>query len=303
MKLQENIERIKEVMGIIIEQNSNYGFWDKVIDIVLPGTPAKDGRDILSKFDKIIQKRIDYNKSNNLPIDTLTQEEKTFRENIFKATPNLNYPTIFGISKMIEDVKNGKSVRPEEVKKYTNSSVMSFITPTTPEKANKILDRREELKRMWLGIDEPNGDKEGFWVKSEFKPSVSKKPNEVYYKPKELPNLSQQQFEELYNLIITTKKPDGTFSGGNSEYIISQISKGKTKHLNDELIQRLTGDIGNSIHLILGSFKLGAGIEGNKKYISIYDEWDMAPRSLEKFGVDVQKYGKTPLIYYRIYNI
>jgi len=32
MNLQENVQRIKQVMGLINEQNSNYGFWDNVID-------------------------------------------------------------------------------------------------------------------------------------------------------------------------------------------------------------------------------------------------------------------------------
>ena len=302
MNLNENIHRIKEVMGLVVEQGSKYGFWDSVIDTFLPGTPVKDGRALLSEFDKIIERRIDFNKKNNLPIDTLTDEEKKFREKIFKATPNLNYPTVFGLSKMLYDIKSGKNVRPEEIKKYTDPSFLSITPSVDRDVANQLLDRREELKKMWLGIDNPDGDKSGFWVKSEFRPSSSKNPNDVYYKPKNLPRLSQQQFDELYNLIMTTKKTDGTFPGGNSEKIIEDVMSGKFKNLNINLIQGLVGDVAGSFHSMLGNFKFGAGLDGTKKYISIYDEWDMAPPSMKKFGVDVQKYGKTPLIYYRIYR-
>lgn len=296
--MKEELNRIKELMGLITEQDSNYGFLDKVIDFFLPGTPVKDGRDLLSNFDAIIKRRIDYNKKHNLPIDTLTPEEKAFREKILKATPNLNYPTIFGLSNIIKDINQGKSIRPEEFKDYTNPSFWSGKVSQNPSATNKLLDSREELKRMWLGIDEPGGENKGYWVKSEFKPKDSTDPNAVYYKPKNIPKLTPQQFDELYDAIMKTKKSDGKFPGGNSDTIINR----GYKFITLNILKKLSGDEKESYHSILGNFKFGAGEENGKKYISIYDEWDLVPPSTKKFGVDIQKYGKTPLIYYRIYR-
>jgi len=289
--MTEELNRIKLLMGLINEQDSNYGFLDKVIDFFLPGTPVNDGRELLLKFDVIIKRRIDYNKKNNLPIDTLTPEEKTFREKIFNATPNLNYPTVFGLSKIIQDINQGKNIRPEEFKKYTKPNFMDIQQPQSPKFANKLLDKREELKKMWLGIDEPDGQNKGFWVKSEFKPKDSTDPNSVYFKPKEIPKLTPQQFDELYGLVMKTRLPNGKFPGGNSNV----LTKTKFKTLDVGTIEKIRGDLGN--------FKLGASEESGKKYISVYDEWDLFPPALKEKGIDIQQFGKTPLIYYRINRI
>jgi len=266
-------------------EHSNYGFWDKVIDLFLPGTPVKDGRDLLSKFDAIIKRRIDYNKKNNLPIDTLTPEEKTFREKILKATPNYNYPRISSLSKIIQNINQGKNIQPQEFQK-----AKKYRTDLSDQELKTMLGSRDELKRMWLGIDEPDGENKGFWVKSEFKPKVSTNPNAVYYKPKNIPKLTPQQFDELYNAIMDTKLPNGKFPGGNSSILFDN----KFKFIDTSIRNKIRGD--------LGHFKFGAGKENEKKFISIYDEWDLMPPSAQKFGVNVQKYGKTPLIYYRIFK-
>jgi hypothetical protein len=286
----------------LIEQNSNYGFWDKVVDFFMPGTPVKDGRDLLKKFDDIIKRRIEFNKKNKLPLNTLTPEEKSFREKILKSTPNLNYPTIFGLSKIVQDINQGKNIRPEEFNSYVNPSFLSTTQKQNPKNVNKLLNSREELKKMWLGLDSPEDDSKGFWVKSEFKPEISTNPNDVYYKPKNIPKLTTQQFNELYNAILNTKLSNGKFPGGNSETILNNILDNKFKYITLNLFKLLSGDDTSSTHSMLGSFKLGAGVDGNRKYISIYDEWDLVPPSAKRFGVDVQKYGKTPLIYYRIYQ-
>lgn len=266
-------------------EHSNYGFWDKVIDLFLPGTPVKDGRDLLSKFDAIIKRRIDYNKKNNLPIDTLTPEEKTFREKILKATPRYNYPRISSLSKIIQNINQGKNIQPQEFQK-----AKKYRTDLSDQELKTMLGSRDELKRMWLGIDEPDGENKGFWVKSEFKPKVSTNPNAVYYKPKNIPKLTPQQFDELYNAIMDTKLPNGKFPGGNSSILFDN----KFKFIDTSIRNKIRGD--------LGRFKFGAGKENEKKFISIYDEWDLMPPSAQKFGVNVQKYGKTPLIYYRIFK-
>lgn len=278
--IKEELNRIKKLMGLINEQGSNYGFWDNVIDTFMPGTPVKDGRDLLSKFDEIIKRRIEYNKKNKLPIDTLTPEEKSFRERILKATPTADapYPNIFELTKIIQNINLGKTYQPNNNDKRNSSNV------------RKNTSSGDELKRMWLGIDKPDGENDGLWVKSEFRPKDSTNSNAVYYKPKAIPKLTPQQFDELYLAIMKTKLPNGKFPGGNSDLIYKQNLKLVPKSYLD------------NIESDLGNFKFGAAEENGKKYISIYDEWDLIPPSAKKFGVDVQKYGKTPLIYYRIYK-
>lgn len=286
MNLQENIDKIKRMMGIINEQNSNYGFWDNVIDFFMPGTPVKDGRNLLSQFDGIIKRRIAHNKKNNLPLETLTPEEKTFREKLFKATPHSNapYPNVFGLTKIIQDINLGKNIQPSEFNRYRKDNPDRSITDI-----QKNISSGDELKRMWLGIDEPGGDTKGHWTKSEFRPKTSVNPNTTYYRPRVIPKLNTQQFDELYNLIMKTRLPNGNFPGGNSDFLFDKL-----KHTPQSFLDDLESDLGN--------FKFGAGEENGKKYISVYDEWDLVPPSTKKFGIDVQKYGKTPLIYFRIYK-
>lgn len=274
-------------LRLLTEQGSSYGFWDGVIDFFLPGTPVEDGRKLLAKFDSIIKRRIEYNKKNNLPIETLTPEEKSFRERLLKATPPANapYPDIFGLSKIIQDINQGKNIQPNEFKKYVKNN-----SNRTVSDIRKNISSGDELKKMWLGIDEPDGANKGYWIKSEFKPSNSSNPNVIYYRPKHIPKLTLQQFDELYNAIMKTKQANGKFPGGNSELIYKQ----KLNYVPVSFLDDIESDLGN--------FKFGAAVENGRKYISIYDEWDLVPPSLKKFGVDLQKYGKTPLIYYRIYR-
>lgn len=261
------------------EQNSPTPFFDDLIDFFLPGTPVEDGRKLLSQFDAIIKRRIDYNKKNKLPVDTLTPEEKSFRQRIFKATPTADapYPDILGLSKIIQDINLGKPYQPTNNKR-------------NPSSDRQNTSSGDELKKMWLGIDEPGGENKGFWVKSEYRPSTSSDNSLIYYKPKYIPKLTIQQFDELYDAIMKTRQPNGKFPGGNSDLIYKQNLKLVPKSFLD------------NIEADLGNFKFGAAEENGKKYISVYDEWDLAPPSAEKFGVDVQKYGKKPLIYYRIYR-
>jgi hypothetical protein len=272
-------------------------FWDNAIDIFLPGTPIKDGYSIINKFSDIIKRRIEYNKKNNLPMDKFTKEEINYRTRILNATPSYGYPSMWGFLEVIKNIKSGKNIRPDELTKYKNL----YKTSTNPDviwqpgkmnrtdqEIDQMISGRDELKKMWLGIDDPDGLNVGNYVKSEFKPSSSKDPNAIYVRPKVIPKLTKPQFNELYAMVLSTKKPDGTFPGGNSSIMWDHDFK---------TIQHSTKDI---IRSDMGHFKLGVGIENGKKYISIYDEWDLFPPALKDKGINIQKFGTTPLIYYRI---
>ena len=275
-------------------------FWDSAIDFFVPGTPITDGYDIINKFSDIIKRRLEFNKKNNLPLDKMTKEEIDYRTSILNSTPSYGYPDVLGFLSVIKDVKSGKDIRQSEFQKYKNlnksgsgldyTSIGGQKKYTEPE-LKQMMAGREELKKMWLGLDEPDGLTKGNYIKSEFKPSSSKDPNALYYRPKDIPRLTTQQFDELYSTILSTRKPDGTFPGGNSNV----LSKTKFKTIDSGLIEKIRGDLGN--------FKLGAVEENGKKYISVYDEWDLFPPALKKKGIDIQQFGKTPLIYYRINRI
>ena len=254
-------------------------FWDSAIDFFVPGTPITDGYDIINKFSDIIKRRLEFNKKNNLPLDKMTKEEIDYRTSILNSTPSYGYPDVLGFLSVIKDVKSGKDIRQSEFQKYKNlnksgsgldyTSIGGQKKYTEPE-LKQMMAGREELKKMWLGLDEPDGLTKGNYIKSEFKPSSSKDPNALYYRPKDIPRLTTQQFDELYSTILTTRKPDGTFPGGNSNV----LSKTKFKTIDSGLIEKIRGDLGN--------FKLGAVEENGKKYISVYDEWDLFPPALKK---------------------
>ena len=302
--LNEEIGKIKEMMGLseqtTVPKKVTPSFWDSAIDFFLPGTPVEDGYSIINNFSDVIKRRVEYNKKNNLPIDKMTKEEIDYRTKILNSTPSYGYPNALGFLNVIKDIKSGKDIRQDEFKKYkdmTKSGSGFDYTSLggkkkyTDQELKQMMAGREELKKMWLGIDDPNGLNIGNYIKSEFRPTSSKDLNAIYYKPKNIPRLTTQQFDELYSTILSTKKPDGTFPGGNS----SILSKTKFKTLDGGTIEKIRGD--------LGHFKLGASEENGKKYISIYDEWDLFPPALKKRGIDIQQFGKTPLIYYRINRI
>lgn len=296
MNLQENIHRIREMMGLNEQTNIpkkvTPSFWDSAIDFFLPGTPVEDGYSIINNFSDVIKRRVEYNKKNNLPLDKMTKEEIDYRTKILNSTPSYGYPDALGFLDVIKDIKNGKDIRQDEFNKYKNMpkagsgfdyTSLGGKARYTDQELKQMMSGREELKKMWLGIDDSNGLNVGNYVKSEFRPSSSKDSNAIYYKPKDIPRLTTQQFDELYSAILSTKKSDGTFPGGNSDVLT------KTQR------EKIGGD--------LGHFKLGASEESGKKYISVYDEWDLFPPALKDKGIDIQQFGKTPLIYYRIYRV
>jgi hypothetical protein len=278
------------------------GFWEEAIDSLLPGTPVKDGYEIINTFSDIVKRRLEYNKKNGLPPETKTKEEIAYRERLLKSTPFFGYPSGLEFLSVIEDVKTGKDVRAEVLKDRESSWKQKFKDPSdikkSDEKYSARQDRREELKRMWLDIDDPEGLTKGHWVKSTFKPASSKDPNAVYYMPSEMPTLTTKEFDQVYGAIMKTRRPDGTFPGGNSRAVFDDVD---ISHLFDSSKisdSKVRGLAKND----LGNFKFGAGEEGGKKYISVYDEWDLFPPALTDMGINIQQFGKIPLIYYRIYR-
>jgi len=281
----------------LVQKGWKQDLLDDVVDFFMPGTPVENGRNLLKQFDAIIKRRIDFNKKNNLPLGTLTDEEKKFRERILKAIPNFGYPDLFDLAKIIQDINSGKNIQSQELKKYKGKDFahdygMSGGDKHSDQELQSLMGSREELKKMWLGIDEPGGENKGYYIKSEFKPDTSTKSNAVYFRPKDIPTLTTQQFDELYTQIMKTRKTNGKFPGGNGKILFD--NEKELKSIDKKTRDKLIGDMGH--------FKFGAGEEGGKKWISLYDEWDLVPPSAQKFGVDIQKYGNVPLIYYRIYR-
>lgn len=307
MEIILSFNSFRKKQGYVIENNNTEpivpnkakpSFWLNAIDYFLPGKPIEDGYSIINDFSDIIKRRIEYNKKNNLPIDKMTQEEINYRVKILKATPNYGYPSALGFLDVIKDIKSGKDVQPETFNKYKDvikaGSGMDYTSIGgerlhTDQELKQMIVGREELKKMWLGIDDPNGLNVGNYIKSEFKPKDSTDPNAVYFKPKDIPKLTVPQFDELYGEIMKTRLPDGKFPGGNSSIL---YIKDKFKVLDSKTIDKISSD--------LGHFKLGAAEENGKKYISVYDEWDLFPPALKDIGVNIQQFGTTPLIYYRI---
>jgi len=280
---------LKTTTGARIEPS----FWDEAIDTLLPGTPVEDGYEIINTFSDIVSRRLQYNKQHNLPPETKTQEEIVYREKLLRSTPYFGYPDSMEFLDVIENIKTGKDVRPDSFRALKNKRDKSGeLKYKSDEDVNARLDSREELKRMWLDIDEPGGDTKGYWVKSEFKPAAGSDPKAVYYKPAQIPTLTTQEFDELYRAIMSTKRPDGTFPGGNSDTVMDEIDAAKIKPTKVQSLSRSE----------LGHYKFGAGQEGGRMFISIYDEWDLFPPALVDAGIDIQQFGKIPLIYYRIYR-
>ena len=297
-ELFENLNSNNIGKNQIIKESTKYGFWDGVVDMFLPGTPVKDGKKILRELDDLIEIRIKYNKKYKLPIDTLTVQEKKFREKIFAATPLAAdaYPDVKGMTKILKDIQLGKSIQNDEIYKY-KTDMSKYRSKKDIE---TLIGTQNEIKKMWLGID-GTGPNNGYWINSEFKPQTSQITKQTYTRPKTLVKFNQIQFDLLYNAILTTKRSDGTFPGGNSETVENLLMRNYGKKPGYEVLINFLDDSSE----ILGKYKLGAGIDkdkNNKKYISVYDIWDLVPGKISAVGVDINKYSKTPVIYYRIYR-
>ena len=151
MNLQENIERIHEIMGLNEQTNIpkkvTPSFWDSAIDFFLPGTPVEDGYSIINNFSDVIKRRVEYNKKNNLPLDKMTKEEIDYRTKILNSTPSYGYPDALGFLDVIKDIKNGKDIRQNEFKKYKNmNKAGSGFDNTSLGGEKKYTD--QELKQM-----------------------------------------------------------------------------------------------------------------------------------------------------------
>lgn len=243
------------------------------------------GRKIYNDFASIVNRRLEYNKKNNFPLEKMTPEEIEYRKRILNATPNFGYPNVFDFLKIVDDIQSGKNI-------HVNNSMSGGQYDQKllwGDKKKLSTDSRKELKNMWMGLDDQDGLKTGEWIQSKYKPADSANPNAIYYMPKTQPTFTQNEFDLAYNEILKTKKSDGKFPGGNSDII-----------LHSKLPRNIISKFFETNQL--GHYKLGASEDGKGKYISFYDEWDLFPPALKNIGVDIQKFGKTPLIYFRIYR-
>jgi hypothetical protein len=242
----------------------------------------EDGKKIYNDFADIVNRRIEYNRKNNLPLDKMTPEEIEYRKKIRDSTPMYGYPGLSKFLDLISDIKSGK--------KYVDKKV------TSSNKAIETAKSREDLRNLWLGLEDIDHLSNGTYMKSEFKPSIDAG-NIQYIRPKKLPKLNQQEFDLFYDAIMKTRRPDGTFPGGNHPNAFKNLDLSVSKDISRKIVNIWSGGMND-----LGKYKLGAGEDNGRRFISVYDKWDLEPPALKKLGIDIQKFGNTPYIYFRIYR-
>jgi hypothetical protein len=311
MNLQEDIQRIKEVMGINEQttpiKNIGPSYLETLITkyllpIAMPAiAPAtglynyymEKGRKIYNDFANIVNRRIDYNKKNNLPLDKFTPEELSYRTKLKNATPTFGYPNPFEFLGIISDIESGKNVESDYEGGKNDSGYRDKLNHNDNDAFLNRSKQRQDLKSLWFGTEDINHLSNGTYIKSEFKPSGDTGKNQ-YIRPKTLPVLSKEVFDILYNTILKTRLPNGKFPGGNSKTVYEYLKADdkQFKICADSLMK-----IGNQ----LGNYKLGASEENGKKFISVFDIWDLEPPVLMKMGINIQQFANKPKIYFRLY--
>lgn len=306
------------------QQSSWVGVVAKVIDIMMgmgagegpASTIARGERRgiaIYNEFADIVNRRIEYNKKNNLPLNKPTQEEISYRQKLYKSAPSFGYTDLTKMFDIISDIEQGKqSSQDWKVLKdiETNLKSKNLKNVEHGKRLQQYYDARMELKAMALGLDAIDGLSQGYWVKSEHKPQKGKDgKTTIYVRPAKIPSLNTKQFDTLYNLILLTKV-GGKFPGGNSETVRNRLTtwtggKSKVNVFTDNQRWMLFGN--------MGTFKFGCGEENGKSFISIYDLWDLAPdfysvlnsvgqQGTGKSSIDLSQFLHAPEIYYRIYR-
>jgi len=277
------------------------------------------GINIYNKFAEIVNRRIKYNKKNNLPLNKPTQEETSYRQKLYKAAPSFGYTDATKIFNIISDIEQGKqSSQDLKVLKDIETHLKSK-NPKEVEQGKRLqqyYNSRMELKAMALGLDAVNGLSNGYWVKSDHKPQKGKDgKTTIYIRPAKIPTLNTKQFDTLYNLILLTKE-GGKFPGGNSETVRNRLitwwgSKSGLNVFSDDQYWNIFGN--------MGTFKFGCGEENGTSFISVYDLWDLAPdfynilpggegttgsgkAGTTKSSIDLTQFLHAPEIYYRIYR-
>lgn len=305
-------------------QSSWIGNAARVIDILMGmgvnNGPAsklaraeRRGIAIYNEFADIVNRRIEYNKKNNLPLNKPTQEEISYRQKLYKSAPSFGYTDLTKMFDIISDIEQGKqSSQDWKVLKdiETNLKSKNLKNVEHGKRLQQYYDARMELKAMALGLDAVDGLSKGYWVKSEHKPKKGKDgKTTIYVRPAKIPSLNTKQFDTLYNLILLTKV-GGKFPGGNSETVRNRLTtwtggKSKVNVFTDNQRWMLFGN--------MGTFKFGCGEENGKSFISIYDLWDLAPdfysvlnsagqQGIGKSSIDLSQFLHAPEIYYRIYR-
>jgi hypothetical protein len=276
------------------------------------------GINIYNEFAEIVNRRIKYNKKNNLPLNKPTQEETSYRQKLYKAAPSFGYTNVTTMFNIISDIEQGnQSSQDLRILKDIETNLKSK-NPKHVEHGKRLqqyYNSRMELKSMALGLDAVNGLSKGYWVKSDFKPQKGKDgKTTIYIRPAKIPVLNTKQFDTLYNLILLTKV-GGKFPGGNSQTVSDRLDtwtggKSSVNVFNNDQRWMLFGN--------MGTFKFGCGEENGTSFISVYDLWDLAPdfynilpggesgssgkAGTEKSSVDLTQFLHAPEIYYRIYR-
>lgn len=279
----------------------------------------KRGVKIYNNLVDIVQRRLEYNKKNKLPINTPTKEEIAYRKKLYKSTPSYGYPKLTQMFDIVNNIEQGKMDRTDvnilnNIEKELKSS--NPVDRAYGKKDQQKYNARLELKAMALGIDTVDGLSKGYWIKSEFSPQKKADgKTTIYIRPKDIPTLTTKQFDVLYNEILLTKEGD-KFPGGNSDTIRHRIGKLNIfwKH-TERYPETLSSATFWNKFMTLGlkSFKFGCGEKNGTSFISVYDLWDLAPdfyslllkkgyAGNQQGSIDLSQFLHAPEIYFRIYR-
>ena len=232
-------------------KNTWYG---EIVDTLLPGKPVEDMVNIYNKTADF------YNSRGGK--DPMSSEEIEWRKLLFHGTPDYGYGDI-----PTEWLSIGKNIK-QGIKH-------------APWEGDVPLDinKQRELKAYFLGIEDHVLGSDRYFEVSDVKPSKSTNPNTKYLKPKDVENLTPDQFEILGNAVRSTKWKVGGNSMGVQAYIEDNYPEFPYNMNKTEY----------------GTYTLGITPSGN---ISVYDLWDLRPILVKDFGADLNVFGTVPEIYY-----
>lgn len=194
-----------------------------------------------------------------------------------------------------EPIKQREDFKPSKLK-----TILRKLYAGSDE-SDTAVNRYGDFSRMYFGVPL----KDGFLYKSNYKPTISKDKDAVYY------GIKDPSF--IYDLIELYNNPGG-FVKPYTGVIHGYDSKGKNKYIGQgefisfdlerELANRRKVKLGRTPHTLgpgaLGDFTVSRGKDEKGEYLSYYDLWDVNPKRSHK--AEERGFAKPYEIYDRIYG-